>query len=365
MTLTALIMTSHAGPGIWEHRMGAAQHAALCDAVALLKNLPQVDQIIVAAPAETHFDLTGVRWDADSPAQPFHFGERLAGVIAHYDLDRVLYLGAGSMPLLSAAELNEAISTVVAATQPTLIANNVHSADWAAFSHAARVKPLTARIERDNMLAWVLREEAGFTVSALKPSPGTRLDIDTPFDLRVLALHPRTQPQLRKLLIELSPELNLPQMQKALEVLHTDGSRVTLIGRVSSVVCTLLERETRSWTRVLSEERGMVASYRQASGKVFSLIADHVARVGEEEFIAQLTRVSDVVFWDTRVYMAHHGLWTSDEDRFVSDVGSWQGMRDGQLKALTCAAESAPIPILLGGHNAVSGGLYAMLEAKK
>lgn len=108
----------------------------------------------------------------------------------------------------------------------------------------------------------------------------------------------------------------------------------------------------------------MAANRRQTTGQVFSFVADHIERVGEEEFITQLAKVSDVVFWDTRVYLAHHQIWPSEEDRFAADLGRYELIEDDRLRRLTCAAESASIPIIVGGHNAVSGGLYAMMEIK-
>lgn len=108
----------------------------------------------------------------------------------------------------------------------------------------------------------------------------------------------------------------------------------------------------------------MAANRRQTTGRVFSFVADYIDRIGEEEFIAQLAKVSDVVFWDTRVYLAHHRVWPSDEDRFAADLGRYELIGDDRLKRLTRAAESASIPIIVGGHNAVSGGLYAMMEIK-
>ncbi|MBI5052219.1 MAG: hypothetical protein HZC38_05175 [Chloroflexi bacterium] len=364
MTLTAIVMLGKTGHGTLEKQMGMVYRAALRDVVALLKSNSRIDRIVVAAPSSVQFDLPDVTWDIDSPDRKFHFGERLAELIQRLDLDRVIYMGAGSAPLLSQAELGDAVSAVIASTTPTLIANNAHSADWAAFSHSKTISQFTQRLERDNMLAHVLRHEANFDVRALKPSAGTRLDIDTPFDLRVLALHPRAQPHLRKMLDEIAPSLNVNQIQKAIEVLRADESRITLIGRVSSAVCGLIERETRCWTRVLSEERGMAANRRQTTGQVFSFVADHIERVGEEEFITQLAKVSDVVFWDTRVYLAHHQIWPSEEDRFAADLGRYELIEDDRLRRLTCAAESASIPIIVGGHNAVSGGLYAMMEIK-
>ncbi len=106
----------------------------------------------------------------------------------------------------------------------------------------------------------------------------------------------------------------------------------------------------------------MVASRRWAERQVFSLVADHIDRLGEKEFVVQLAQVSDLVLWDTRVYLAHRKRWPPAEERFASDLGRPDRIADDRLRRLTEAAIDARIPILLGGHNVVSGGLYALLE---
>ncbi len=366
-SFTALIMCGPAGPSTVEQHMAAARRRAACDAYLALAPLADVAQIIVAAPVEERTQIPlpesgKIVWEVDPPGQAFHFGERLAGIVRRHHLNRLLYLGAGSMPLLPQADLASAVSALAGAGEGAAITNNVHSADWVALSSANSIADVAHRLERDNMLAWVLREEKGFSVTSLPPAAGTRLDIDTPFDLQVLALHPRTRPNLRQFLAGLRPELNLQRLQQAVQILGTAGSRVTMIGRVSASAWSMLELKSRCWTRVFSEERGMAANRRQATGQVFSLVADHIDRVGEKEFVARLARTSDLVLFDTRVYLAHHRCWPSAADRFASDLGRPDLIRDDRLRRLTEAAVAAPIPIILGGHNVVSGGLYALLE---
>ncbi|HLF01206.1 MAG TPA: hypothetical protein VI547_04480, partial [Anaerolineales bacterium] len=89
---------------------------------------------------------------------------------------------------------------------------------------------------------------------------------------------------------------------------------------------------------------------------------DYVAHVGEEQFIARLVETSDIVLLDTRVYLAHRHCWPPAEERFASDLGRADKIQDAPLKRLIEAVAAAPIPILLGGHNVVSGGLYALLD---
>lgn len=346
--------------------VAAARRAAASDTLAALTPTAGFDRAIIALPRPESLGpaaagAANLLWDYDLPDRPFHFGDRLAGMIRAHRLKRVVYIGAGSMPLLPASDLNVAVSRVARAAGRAAVTNNIHSADWVAFSDADSAVGVAHWLDRDNMLAWRLRESAGYRVESFPPSAATRLDIDTPFDLQALALHPNTAPYLRLALQGMSPELNLAKIRDACRVLRTPGARITLIGRVSAAICRRLESK-RLWTRVFSEERGMAANHRQAEGRVFSIVADHISHVGEEQFVSQLTQVSDLILWDTRVHLAHHRRWPPAEDRFASDLGRPELVGDERLKRLTAAAASAPIPVILGGHNVVSGGLYALLE---
>ncbi|MEK7328926.1 MAG: hypothetical protein AAB217_27085, partial [Chloroflexota bacterium] len=225
-SFTALIMCGPAGPSTVEQQMAAARRRAAGDAYLALAPLADVARIIIAAPVEERAQMAlpesdKIVWDADPPGQAFHFGERLAGIVRRHQLNRVLYLGAGSMPLLPQADLASVASALAGAGEQAAITNNVHSADWVALSSTTIIAEVAHRLERDNMLAWVLREEKSFSVTSLPPSAGTRLDIDTPFDLQVLALHPRTRPNLRQFLAGVMPELNLKRLQQAVQILGT------------------------------------------------------------------------------------------------------------------------------------------------
>lgn len=341
--------------------------AAATDSIDILRRLPIVDRIIIAGPKSEVANLplpdaAVPIVDLDRPNAPFHFGGRLSAIIDGHNLSSVLYLGAGSMPLMSGSALTEVVRKISEMPDRIAITNNLHSADWVAFTHAASVGDIANWLDRDNLLAWRLRENAGYKVESLPPSAATRLDIDTPFDLQALALYPRLPGNTRRALDRIAPELNLARLREAIRVLHTPGSRVTLIGRVSGAAWQFLESKARCWTRILSEERGMVASRRWAEGQVFSLVADHIDRLGEKAFVAQLAQVSDLVLWDTRVYLAHLKRWPPAEERFASDLGRPDRIADDRLKRLTESAIDARIPVILGGHNVVSGGLYALLE---
>ena len=73
--------------------------------------------------------------------------------------------------------------------------------------------------------------------------------------------------------------------------------------------------------------------------------------------------MGQAVFLDNRVILAHQGLWPSAADRFHSDLRQPAQISEPFLRALTEAAMAAPVPVIMGGHSLVSGGMYALVEA--
>ena len=315
--------------------------------------------ILVASDANGLDQLpAGVHLDVDDGS--FHFGRRLAGIVDRYRLEAVVYLGGGALPLLSRDDY-VGLARGLALGENVAITNNYYSADLVAFRPASaigRIQPPDA----DNQLARVLAEEVGFTVHPIPRSLSTTFDIDSPTDLAILALSGRTDRtgRLGKLLDSLS--LNVSRFQAALPFFTNPRSQVLIAGRVGSHVWQYLERETACRVRLFVEERGMQADGRLEAGEVRSLLAMYLSEVGEERFFAALVELGDAAFIDTRVLLAHLGIEASRRDRFLSDLGQPEKIEEPFLRRFTEAALAASIPVLLGGHSLVSGGLMALIE---
>jgi hypothetical protein len=298
--------------------------------------------------------------DADPPdGPPFHFGRRLAGVVARYGVARALVMGAGSAPLLPPEQLGAALAGLTG-DGAVVVTNNLHSSDWIACAPAGPLVALAEQLPRDNALAWVLASQAGYRAEALARGAATLCDLDTPGDLAVLARHPGAGAQLRA--FAASVDLGAIPIDAALEVLRTPGRQVLVAGRVSSFAWGQLEARTQVWTRVLAEERGMAASGRLARGEVRSALGLLLDLLGPQAFWARLAGLADLVILDSRVLMAHRGRWLPAGERFASDLGWLDWIADPDWRAFTAAALAQPIPVLLGGHSLVSGGLLALLE---
>ena len=72
--------------------------------------------------------------------------------------------------------------------------------------------------------------------------------------------------------------------------------------------------------------------------------------------------MADAAIFDTRIIMAARGSLPAAADRFASDLLRPEWVSDPWLREFTEAARNASIPLLLGGHGVVSGGLFALAE---
>ncbi len=361
--VTLLLLVGGWGKSAVEGALDGAHRAAARDLLDILLNAETIGRAIVATDDPAwHDTLDGlpIVVDTDSPGEPFHFGRRLAGLIEKYNAQRVLYSGGGSAPLLSAERWTETLSRLGEAER-IIVTNNVHSCDWVGFAPAADVIPLIARQTSDNAIAWVLAKEAGLPVESLPPSAATRFDLDAPVDLLIAQRHPATGPNLRRFLDGL--DWDAPQLDGVLAEMTREGGSLVIAGRVSEAAWTALKRATQCWVRVFAEERGMRASGRQAQGEVRSLLADYLEMVGVTGFFDKLAKLANGVLLDSRVILAAQGLWPSKADRFNSDLLRWDRVKDPFLQRFTQGAAEAPVPVVLGGHSVVAGGLMALVES--
>jgi len=133
-------------------------------------------------------------------------------------------------------------------------------------------------------------------------------------------------------------------------------------GRVPSYAWRYLEEETACQVRIFSEERGMEASGKVERGEVRSLLGFYLEEVGPRQFFQALGELVDLALLDSRVLFAHLGRQPTAADRFWSDLLRPEEIEDPLVREFTARALEAPVPIVLGGHSLVAGGLYALVE---
>jgi hypothetical protein len=341
-----------------EEMTAAARRAAALDTLErALSTGAFAYAVLVADSADGLEELPpGVRLDVDPG--PFHFGRRLANVIERLGLRSLVYFSGGSVPLLAAQEF-AAIAQELGRGEGRLVANNYYSADLVAFAPADAL----GRIDLpaiDNPLARLLAEEAGLTTHLLPRSVASQFDIDCPAELAILTLVGGAGPRLQALLDEWRLDASL--YRRVLPLFTDATAQVLVAGRTSSRVWQYLEGETACRVRFFSEERGMQADSRVGGGEARSLVGFYLAAVGAQRFFATLAELADAAFVDSRVLLAHLGLRPSRADRFLSDLGRCDEIEDPFLRELTEGAARAAIPVALGGHSLVSGGLMALVE---
>lgn len=358
--LTAVVFEGGQPTTDVQRQMTAVRFGVTLDNLAKLKAIPEVDEVIVCTNypklARAAADI-GATVDHRDDGAEFHFGLRLREVIYGHKLDKVLYMGGAAAPLVRTEELAE-VARMTKAADRIVMVNNPQSPDLVAFSPATMIDSI-APPESDNVLGHLLRV-AGLPRVLMRNTAWINFDIDTPADLLVLAQLSGVGPETRRALAGL--ELDAGAVLAAKSLFLKQGAEIALVGRVSPSVALFINANFPLRLRIFSEERGMRAMGRVERNEVVSLVGRYIETVGPERFFADLADVAEVAFVDSRVWMAHARLGVSEADRFYSDLGQIGKIGDPHLRRFTRAAAEADLPVILGGHSLVAGGLWALAE---
>lgn len=336
-----------------EDVVGRARVAASRHLAGRLCAFRGVDEVVVASPDAAPWEGLGVTTVLDPPSG-WQFGPALGEIACEQRADRLLYFSAGSGVLLSDGEVERLVAGA-SAEPPYAILNNFFSTDFGLVVPPRRdvLEPLV----RDNPLGFRLWEE-GYRCYELPRSSGSQFDLDTPGELQILACHPALPTLLRESLEGIPTDA----AQALLEVLVRPGAELVVVGRMGGATLRQLEAGAACRVRLFSEERGMEAEGRVEGGCVRSLVGYLAERVDPEALVEAVCGLGDVVVWDTRVLMAHRGLWPPPEERFAADLMCEEGVRDPFFKRFVKACAGSGVPMLLGGHTLVSGALLLAVE---
>lgn len=342
-----------------ERDMVKLRQAMVRDNVDRFMQVSEVDKVIVATNYPELRDISrSEKVIVDFDEGQFHFGTRLQQIINSYGLEAVFYMGGAAGPLLTVEEM-AAFCRQVMLEPGTVLTNNVQSADLVVFSPATAINDLPSLPNDDNPLANMLRN-VGLTKVLMPHSTGIHFDIDTPTDMLILSIHPAIGPHTKQALASLNCDTShLIQAKYCLAMPFTD---VILSGRVGAPVITQLNTYIRCRLRIYSEERGMKSLGRADRGMVRSLLGHMLDILGETDFFAYLGSLAQVAFMDTRVIFAHKKLHLSDNDRFYSDLLKPDKISDPWTRRFTQAVLKAPIPVVVGGHSLVAGGMWSIID---
>lgn len=357
--VVALIFEGGA-PEHWLTReLAQVRTSVVMDNIAKLHLLPEIDEIVLST---NYPDLAaqaralGVTLVED--ALPFHFGRSLQHLVGLTNADGIICMGGAAAPFLSVEEFRQ-LAVNLRTNKNVVYTNNPQSSDIVAFTPASAALNIPAP-ENDNSLATLLKEKAGLTRVLMNHSVGVHFDLDTPTDVLVMALSAHTGPRARACLAGLGWDTT--RLGQAVARMAQTHCELGLIGRVNPAVMVHLNTHTFNRLRVFSEERGMKALAREEKGQVVSLLGYFLESVGPGHFFEYLSRTCDVCFIDSRVLFAHFKLQLSEEERFLSDLGLYREIDNPWLRDFTKAAVYADIPVVLGGHSLVTGGMWAIVD---
>jgi len=332
--------------------VGRARLAASQSLVRRLVRLGAVDCVVVAAADAAPWADLDVEVVADPPTG-WCFGEQLAGIVRTWAADRLIYFSAGSGFLLSDEELAR-LTEATPTRPPYAVLNNFYSTDFGLLDPPA--PHVLERLARDNPMGFRMWE-AGYRCYELPRTVGSQLDIDTPGELQLLACHTGLPGELSAALADVPTEA----ARALLETLVRPGAQLVVAGRVGGSTLRQLEARAACRVRLVSEERGMESEGRMAEGHVRSLLGVLSELVRPDQLVDTVCGLGDLVVWDTRVLMAHRKLWPRPEERFASDLLRSDEVNDPFLREFTAACAGSKVPMLLGGHTLVSGGMLLAL----
>ena len=353
--VTAVVFHAPLGPSPVERMIERGRCAAALD---LLERLHPAgaDRIRLVSSGEG-IDLGAIPHPVERihvSDESFHFGRTLQAIVQSEQSEGLVLLGSGSAPLLQVPHLNRLIE-FARGDHPAALFNNFYSCDFAAIAHAEALLPLDLP-GHDNPLGFALAD-AGIPCHALPRSAESQFDIDTPTDLLLLSLVDHGGQHLQAYIDKI--QLQHPHLSHILGLLTDRSATLSLIGRINPTTWSLFEREVACRTSGLIEGRGM----RSAHGDGIPVLHQVIAADGPHAFFARLARSCDAALIDTRPLLATGKTLPSPDVRFNSDLLQPAHVADPGWRTFTEAALESRVPILLGGHSLVSGGLYLLAKA--
>jgi len=353
--ISAVVFHRSLGESLGEKLVTGARRAATLDLIEKIHRagLSRISVVTEEREAEIFRD-EGIGSIRVIKKERFDFGDEIKRVIREGGLDGILYFGGGSGVLFPEEGISR-LMTFSAGNGPEAVFNNFYSPDFAAIAGAKEI----LRLELppiDNRLGFALAE-AGFTCYTLNRSSEADFDIDTPIDLILLKEGDRGGRRMRGFLSE--AKINHPHLEGILRLLADRSARLSIIGRVNPGTWSRFESSVACRTSGIIEGRGM-RSYPDLGASMMNRI---IREDGIPSFFSRLAGSADGALIDTRPILAEDGRLPGPADRFASDLLRPEEIEDPLWKEFTEAAAGSPIPVILGGHSLLSGGLHILAEA--
>jgi len=333
--------------------VGSGREASARDLIKSLQSFVSTLVVVCSPDSSNVFESLGAQVIAIEDTREFHFGKILKQIIRKYDMESIVYFGSGSGTLLSTGQMEDIVS-FAQRTETAALFNNFYSCDFAVFTDTSSLLRLSLP-ERDNGIGFVLAD-SGVSCHSLPRSLESQFDLDTPIDFLLLKEAGRGGPQLKEFLVRQS--FDHPSLQQVSEVLIERTALVYLVGRVSPVTWQAFEQQVACRTAGIIEGRGMKAYVDRQPPVLSNLFRED----GFGAFFNALEKSADAAIIDSRPLLALNGVLPSPRERFSSDLYRVSELTDPAWIEFTQHASNCSIPILLGGHSMVSGGLYLLSE---
>jgi len=350
--VSAVIFEGGSPESLVEKMMFQVRYGVLLDNLDKMKKVKEIDKIFLCtnyAELASEAEGMGVEIIRTGSSEDFHFGRMLQDLINQYSLENVFYVGGASVPLISSEELSR-ICQILMSRPKVLLSNNAQSADLVAFRPASSINDINLPT-MDNMLANYLRDEAGFEMELMPMSLGIYFDLDTPTDILILAASSFTGERTRMAVEKL--DLDLGRIIRAKKVLGGYYEDIILMGRIGAPIIAHLNLNLKCRLRIFSEE---------SMGEVTALMGFFIEEVGINKFFRYMEKIAACAFIDSRVLFAHFKLKLTEKERFYSDLGMYDRLDDPFAREFTLQSVESSIPVILGGHSLVSGGLWALAD---
>ena len=339
--------------------------ASCLDAVEKLLSIPESFERVILATNYPDLAREAAKLGAEvimTPTEGFHLGEHLRDLVLSQNLERVFYMTGAGAPLLSIAELQEA-SNILQSRDEVVYVNNVQSIDFVGWTPANRIALIKELPVFDNSLGYLLQREGNLPRKLIPHSIGAHYDLDTPIDIQILKFlrHSATcTPRLQQAIDNLDwPAEALAKFWENF-VVNNNYPSLWISGRIGGPTIEFCDRVGCGRLRIVSEERGMRSTGRQ--NMVNSLVGQYIEGTGIDGFFKYVESAAEAALIDTRPLFVHFKLDPDENDRFYSDLGEWQRIKDPWVREFTKRAREASIPIILGGHTLVLGGIWAIAE---
>ncbi len=348
-----IIFHPPAGQSEVERMVASAREASACDLVQSLHSLISTIVVACSPDSSSAFESFGASVLAIEDTEEFHFGETLKRIIREYSLESVLYFGSGSGTLLASEQLED-IASFAQRTQTAALFNNFYSCDFAVFTDTSSLLQIPLP-KTDNELGFLLAD-SGVNCYSLPRSLASQFDLDTPIDLLLLKESDRGGPRLREFLD--SQRFDHPSVRQISALLIERTALVYLVGRVNPATWQAFEQQVACRTAGIIEGRGMKAYADRQPPMLSSLFRER----GFGDFFDAIENSADAAIIDSRPLLARNGSLPAPRERFSSDLFRVSELKDPVWIEFTRQALDCSIPILLGGHSLVSGGLYLLSE---